>query len=405
MGTSSDHVGRPLTSPRLLQIKGSSPFGGDCVLMLELARAARQRGYDVDVLAVDPHFQKMIRNEGLGLVDLDVIRREIRPVWDLRGLLRLTSFLSQSPYSIVHTHTTKPGVVGTLAARRAGIPAVIHTVHLFPFHEQTGRIVTAAYVAAERLAARWCDRIVTVGDFQREWALEKGIGRVEQVVSIPNGVRVDSAQTRRTPAEVRAELGIGDAFMILSTGRLAEQKGIEYLIRAGALLRSEMPSVKIVLAGDGPLRKSLSRLVRDLELGDMVNVLGFRSDVGDLLAACDLVVLPSLWEGLSISLLEAMAIGKPVVTTTIASNREVTNDGEAAVLVPPKDQQNLAGAIRALAKDEPRREELGRRGREVQRERYTLQRMLDAYLSVYDRLLQEKRPRAAARPLPVGEAT
>lgn len=376
--------------PKILHIKGSGGFGGDCVLILELGRAAREQGFDVDVLATNNRFEELIREEGLGLVDLDVIRREIRPLWDFRGLMRLSSFLSDASYSIVHTHTSKPGVVGTLAARRAGVPAIIHTVHLFPFHEETGKVATVAYTAAERIAARWCDRIVTVSDFQREWALRQGIGRPEQIVSIPNGVPTDRVRSVRPPEEIRRELGVGQEFMVLSTGRLAEQKGLEYLITAGALLRAETPTVKIVLAGDGPLEARLSRLVSDLGLEDVVLMPGFYADVGDLLAASDLVVLPSLWEGLSISLLEAMAAGKPVVTTTIGSNREVTNDGEAAVLVPPKDPQSLAEAIRALAADAGGREALGRRGREVQRERYTMPHMIDSYLREYERLLPGK---------------
>ena len=388
-----------MTPRKLLHIKGSAPFGGDCVLMLELGRAAQERGFEVDVLATDPHFREMIREEGLGLVDLDVIRREIRPLWDFRGLQRLTAFLARSRYDLVHTHTTKPGIVGTLAARRAGIPAVMHTVHLFPFHEETGRLTTTAYVGAERLAARWCDRIVTVSEYQRDWALRVGIGKPEQVIAIPNGVPAERALPTRSPAEVRAELGLGEAFMILSTGRLAEQKGLEYLIRAAALLRDDLPAATIVLAGDGPLRKQLSKLVSDLGLVDTVSFVGLRSDVGDLLAATDLVVLPSLWEGLSISLLEAMAAGKPVVTTTIGSNREVTNDGETAVLVPPKDPESLAAVIRSLASDGERLEELGRRGKAAQLERYTLQRMLDSYLDEYDRLLRQESPRASTRPV------
>jgi glycosyltransferase involved in cell wall biosynthesis len=382
----------------MLHIKGSAPFGGDCVLMLELGRAARERGLEVDILATDPHFREMISEEGLGLVDLDVIRREIRPLWDFRGLQRLTAFFSRSPYALVHTHTTKPGIVGTLAARRAGIRAVMHTVHLFPFHEETGRLTTAAYVRAERLAARWCDRIVTVSEYQREWALREGIGKPGQLVAIPNGVPTDRAKSTRLPAEVRTELGVGKGFMILSTGRLAEQKGLEYLIRAAALLREDLPTPRIVLAGDGPLRDRLAKLVSDLRLEDTVALIGHRSDVGDLLAAADLVVLPSLWEGLSISLLEAMAAGKPVVTTTIGSNREVTNNGETAVLVPPKDPGSLASAIRSLAVDPGRLAELGRRGQRRQVERYTLRRMLDAYLDEYDRLLRQASTRPPAQP-------
>jgi glycosyltransferase involved in cell wall biosynthesis len=273
----------------------------------------------------------------------------------------------------------------------------MHTVHLFPFHEETGRLVTTAYVGAERLAARWCDRIVTVSEFQRDWALRVGIGSPEQVIAIPNGVPSDRVEARRSRAEVRAELGIGDAFMILSTGRLAEQKGLEYLIRAAALLRRGMPAARIVLAGDGPLGRELAELVASLGLEDAVALLGHRSDIGDLLAASDLVVLPSLWEGLSISLLEAMAAARPVVTTSIGSNREVTNDGEAAVLVPPKDPESLAAAIRSIATDEAYRQALGMKGQQVQRERYTVSRMLDAYMGEYERLLGQKHVHASPR--------
>jgi glycosyltransferase involved in cell wall biosynthesis len=386
-----------MTRPKVLHIKGSCGFGGDCVLILELGRAAREHGLDVDVLATNPRFRDAIREAGLGLVDLDVIRRPIRPVWDTRGLARLTRFLSRSDYAIVHTHTSKPGFVGRLAATWAGVPSIVHTPHLFPFHEETGRAATAAYLSCERLAARWCHRIVTVSDYHRDWALRVGLGRPDQVVSIPNGVPPERAQPRRARAEVRAELGIGDAFMMLSTGRLAEQKGLEYLIRAAALLQPVMPAAKFVVAGDGPLERRLARLVSELRLEDTVLLVGFRSDVGDLLAASDLVVLPSLWEGLSISLLEAMAAGKPVVTTTLGSNREVTNDGETAVLVPPKDPAALAAAIQALVGDAARLDELGRRGRKVQQERYTLRRMLDGYAEEYDRLLRQPNPRAGTQ--------
>ncbi len=365
------------------------------MLVLEMARNARDRGFEVDILATDPHFQDLIRAAGIGLVDLDVIRREIRPLWDLRGLRRLTRFLRASSYEIVHTHTSKPGVVGRLAATRAGVPVVVHTVHGFGFHEETGVLETAVYTMLERIAARWCDRIVTVSDFHRQWALRAGIGTPEQIVAIPNGVPAERAQPLRARADVRQELGIGDRLMILSTGRLAEQKGLEYLIRAAALLRERRSDVSIVLAGDGPLMDALERLIHELGVGDLVRILGFRADVCDLLDAADLVVLPSLWEGLSISLLEAMAAGKPVITTTIGSNREVTNDGEAAVLVPPKSPRGLADAIVALADDPARRHELAHVAREVQARRYTIGRMLDSYVEQYDLLIRRKRAAVA----------
>jgi glycosyltransferase involved in cell wall biosynthesis len=387
-------------SQRLLHIVGSSKFGGDSILIVELGSAAREHGFHVDVLATDPPVQDLVREAGLGLVDVDLIRREIRPLWDTRGFVRLMSFLRRAPYAIVHTHTSKPGMVGRLAAKRAHVPAIIHTPHLLPFHEETGNATTGMYVAAERIAARWCDRIVAVSEHQRIWMLNKGIGTADQVIAIPNGVPVERVVSSKARDDVRSELGVADAFLVVSTGRLAEQKGIEFLIRAVSLLPDAL-NVRIVLAGDGPLRQQLSDLISVLGVEDTVTLLGHRSDVGDLLAAADLVVLPSLWEGLSISLLEAMAAGKPVVTTTLGSNIEVTNGGEAAMLVPPKDPVRLASAIRALAADTPVRALLGERAQGVQRERYTIGRMIDSYLDEYDQLLKKTSTEISARPLRV----
>jgi glycosyltransferase involved in cell wall biosynthesis len=373
--------------PRLLHVVGPSKFGGDSVLVLELARAAEEKGFRVDVLASDPRFQELIREEGFGLVDLDVLKREIRPVADLNALVRLTGMLRRSSYDIVHTHTSKPGVIGRLAATRAGVPGILHTVHLFGFHEESGALATGVYAQVERAAAHWCHRIVTVSEFHRDWALRLGIGTAEKVLAIPNGVPTRRADGRRGRADVRAELGLTDEIAVVSTGRLAEQKGLEYLVRAVPLLGPDRAKVRVLLAGDGPLHDELSTLVSDLGVQDVVRFLGFRDDVGDLLAASDIVALPSLWEGLSVSLLEAMAAGRPVVTTTIGSSREVTRDGAVAVLVPPKDPGALASAIRGLVDDPVRREALGVLGQQEQRSRYTMGRMLDSYLEEYDRLL------------------
>ncbi|MGQ0849018.1 MAG: glycosyltransferase family 4 protein [Actinomycetota bacterium] len=386
-----------MSRPKLLHIAGASKFGGDSVLILELGRAAREAGFDVDILATHSVFQDFIKAEGLGLIDLDVIRREIRPVWDMRGLARLTKFLQASSYSIVHTHTSKPGVMGRLAATRASVPVVIHTVHGFGFHEESGPLAQLAYSAIERRAARWCDRIVTVSHHHRQVALAKGIAPAEKIVAIPNGVVTGRAETSQSRAESRGRLGVQNHFVILSTGRLADQKGLEYLIRAVPLITSPAAPLKVLLAGDGPLRTDLEALTSRLGLTDLIEFLGFRNDIGDLLAASDLVALPSLWEGLSISLLEAMAAGKPVVTTAIGSNCEVTGDGRAAVLVPPKDPVSLARGLQSLIDDEMRRYELGRRAQLEQERRYGMDRMIDAYLDEYVSLLTRKSPETTLR--------
>jgi len=382
------------TSPvRLLHIVGESRFGGVAGIILGLGRVAQADGWQVDVLTTDPVVQQAVRQAGLGLVDLDVIRREIRPVWDLGGLVRLSRFLRRQPYQVVHTHTSKGGFVGRLAARLAGVPVIVHTAHGFAFHEASPAHVRKVYSALEHLASRWCDRIVSVSEFHRAWAIELGICHPRQIVAIPNGIADVVRKREAGLADLRRELGArhGD-LVILSMSRLASDKGQEYLIEAAAMLPQTGRRFQVVIAGEGPERERLERLAHDRGVTQRVRFLGFRQDVGDLLAASDMVVLPSLREGLSIALLEAMAAGKPIIATSIGSQREVAAHADLARLVPPADARALSEAIVRLAGDEALMARLGLTARAVYESCYTDTRMLHAYRQLYLDLLSAKFP-------------
>ena len=160
---------------RVLHIIGDSCYGGIAGIILGLGRTARAEGWQVDVLTTNPVVQEAFERQSLGIVNLDVIRREMRPFWDLGGLVRLSRFLRRQRYQIVHTHTSKAGFVGRLAAWLAGVPIVVHTAHGFAIHEQSPAWARIAYSWLERLAARWCHRIVSVSEFHRGWAVQLGI--------------------------------------------------------------------------------------------------------------------------------------------------------------------------------------------------------------------------------------
>jgi glycosyltransferase involved in cell wall biosynthesis len=378
---------------RLLHIVGESRFGGIAKIILPLGKITQAEGWQVDVLTTDPVVQQAVKQHGLGLVNLDVIRREIRPVWDLRGLVRLTSFLRSEPYQIIHTHTSKAGFVGRLAARLAGVPVIVHTAHGFAFHEDSPASVRRFYSALERLASQWCDRIVTVSEFHRTWAIELGICSPRRIVAIPNGIAEVVRNREIGLAEVRREMGARhDDLVILSMARLAPDKGLEYLIEAAAILPRTGRRIRIVIAGDGPDRDRLEQLAGRLGVTDRVAFLGFREDVGDLLAASDLVVLPSLREGLSIALLEAMAAGKPIVASSIGSQREVASRADMARLVRPADALALSEAIVRLTGDEALMARLGASARTLYQSRYTENRMLQSYRQLYFELLRAKCP-------------
>jgi glycosyltransferase involved in cell wall biosynthesis len=373
------------TSPlRVLHIVGQSRYGGAARIILPLGQIAQAEGWHVDILTTDPVFKEAVRQYGLGLVNLDVIRREIRPLWDMGGLFRLHRFLREQPYHIVHTHTSKAGFVGRLAARLAGVPVIVHTAHGFAFHEGSPVATRRIYSALERVASRWCDRIISVSEFHRTWAIELGMCTPRKIVAIPNGVAEAPRNRDVRVHELRRQLGAADGeLVILSMARLAEDKGLEYLIEAATLLPQTERRIHVIIAGDGPDRGRLEQLAGSLGIMDRVKFLGFRRDVGDLLAASDLVVLPSLREGLSIALLEAMAAAKPIIATSIGSQREVTSHADMARLVPPADAQALSEAIQRLAGDQALMDHLGTNARAVYESRYTEHKMLDSYKQLY----------------------
>ncbi len=378
---------------RVIHLVGDSRYGGGAQIILPVALQAKCEGWQVDVMATDRVMQQAIRSAGVGIVDLDVIRRKIRISWDFVGLIRLARFFRRHPYTVVHTHTSKAGFVGRLAAKLAGVPVIIHTVHGFAFHESSSKTARIIYSAMERIAAHWCDAIVCVSQFHRTWALKLKIGTPSKVIAIPNGLAPERATITKQRAEMRRELGLADGELaIFSAGRLARQKGFEYLIRATAELERRLDRpFRVVIAGEGELLDSLQRLCRNLRLDRRVTFLGFRNDLGNLLSAADLVVLPSLWEGLSIALLEAMAAGKPIITTRIGSNLEVVRDEETALLVKPANVQELVAGILRCSADEEFARKLGLNALLAFRSDYTQERMLLQYLHLYRQTMESKR--------------
>lgn len=378
---------------RILHVVGDSKYGGGSVIIIRLAMAALEDGFDVDVLATDPVFQDALKAHGIGVVGLDCIWRDIRPLRDIFGLWRLRRYLSSHPYDIVHTHTSKAGFVGRAAAWMAKVPAVIHTVHGFAFHEESSRVALRVYSFLERRAAHWCHRLVTVSHFHRQWALDLGIGDSARIVAIPNGIPMTRVAQSRSSEAVRAELGITPGVkVIMAPGRLAPQKGLEYLLEAFDLLvRRGNRDVVLVIVGDGVLREPLQQRCRELGIDVQVIFTGYRDDIGDVVSASDYIALPSLREGLSIALLEAMAAGKPIVTTSIGSNLEATDDGRVARIIPPKDAVALADAIELLLQHPDVARGLGQAAKERFDACYTERRMLDAYLSLYHELSDEGR--------------
>lgn len=376
---------------RILHVVGDSKFGGASFGIVRLAKFWKTQNWSVEILSTDPELKRMAEGEGVPVLSIDVIWRAVRPLQDLRGLWKLVQYLKRNPYTLVHTHTTKAGFIGRIAASLAGIPLIVHTAHGFAFHEDSSKLKIWFYVLLERIASLYCQKVVTVSRFHASWGQSLGIAAKEKILAISNGVPKPPFVSPQQIEEMKANWGIKNNEMILFTpGRLAPEKGLEDLIEAYALLEpEEQKRTKLLFAGEGALRPVLEGLVRKHHLQDRVVLLGFQSHVPAMLAAADIVVLPTWREGLSIALLEAMSQGCAIITTSIGSNREATDDGQGAFLVSPKSALRLAEAIRELSKNSVLRETLRRRAKNIYSERYTQEQMLSGYHQLYTQLIKE----------------
>lgn len=294
--------------------------------------------------------------EARAIADADVrlfpwLVHPIRPHRDALALVRLVAAMRETKPALLHTHSSKAGILGRAAARIARVPHVVHTVHGWSFNDTQPSVVVRLYRLLERAAARATDRIVCVSEADRREGIASEIGRPEAYRLVRSGIDPEEFAARPGARErVRASLGIGPGELLAGTvACLKLQKAPLDLVEAAAVALRADPRLRFVVAGDGELRGAVEARARDLGLGERFRLLGWRRDVPDLLAALDLFVLTSLFEGLPRAVLQAMVAGVPVVATAVGGTPEVVRDGETGLLVRPGDPVAAAAAIVRLA--------------------------------------------------------
>jgi len=292
-------------------------------------------------------------------------------------VLRLARWFRQQRVDVVHTHLFTADSYGRVAARLAGVPAVFSTAHATVVCEGAAR-------RAVHRALSWIStRVIVCSEEVGRVMREQDHLRSSRLVVIPNGINIDRL-AGACGEGVRAEFAVPhDALLIGVVGRLHPAKGHRDLFAAMERLRNGglMPTCLVI--GSGDLRRELEEEASRLGLADRVVFTGQRSDVPRLLAALDVLAMPSRWEGLPIALLEAMAMSRPIVTTRVGGIPDVIQDEDNGLLVPPADPAALAGALRRMLTDQQLRERLGRRALETLRERYDVARTASAYEGLY----------------------
>jgi glycosyltransferase involved in cell wall biosynthesis len=302
---------------------------------------------------------------GVELFELRHLRREVRPLADLQALAELRRVIRRVRPDIVHTHSSKAGILGRFAAASQRVPTVVHSIHGFGFGVHQAAPVRAAFLAAERAAARRTTAFIAVSRHNLEEGVRFGLFPAERARVIRSGIDLAAFRSHRGGEAVRREFGIPAAApLVVQIACFKPQKAPERFVELAAALASRFPQAHFLLAGDGALRGDLERRRRDAGLDRRLHLPGWRTDIPALLDAATVVTLTSRFEGLPRVLVEALAAGVPVVATAVDGVPEVVRDGKNGFLVAPGDTGAMAARVGEIMDDAGLRAHLAARAPE-----------------------------------------
>ena len=309
----------------------------------------------------------------------------------------MVQFVRRLTPDVVHTHMAKAGTIGRLAARICGVPLVVHTYHGHVFHSYFGAAKTRVFLTIERALGLVTDRIIVVGDGQRDEIAGYGVAPPGKLESIRLGLELGPLlHAEAARGRLRQELGIDASTPLVGiVARLVPIKAHEAFFDAAVRIREALPRVEFLVVGDGERRQELETLVQRRGLSPAVRFLGWRRDMLNVYADLDVVALTSRNEGSPVALIEALAAGRPVVSTAVGGVPEVVINGDTGVTVPVADPRTLADAVLTLLADRPLAERLGAAGRRHVYPRYDSSRLVD---DVRDLYLRELAVRGRAQP-------
>lgn len=324
---------------------------------------------------------------GLQIKKSRFLERPINLFRDVLALYEIFSCIKRNSIDIVHTHSSKAGIIGRLAARLAKVKIIIHTVHGWSFNNYQHFYRRKSFLWLERLAAHFTQKLIVVSAHDKQKGLNYRIGSEEKYIIIRYGI--DYKEFEGKCNKIRQELGIDpDDLVVGMVACFKPQKSPLDFIKLAYLIHHNSPRVKFILVGDGVLRKKIERLISNLHLQLQVILTGWRKDISRILSALDIFVLTSRWEGLPVTVLEAIASSKPVVATDTGGISEVVKEGETGFLVSPGDMENMSMKISILLNCEELREKVGQNAKDSLGIGFTLMQMVKNTQELYDSLVK-----------------
>ncbi len=369
---------------KILLLSTSMGMGGADQQLLSAALGLRQRGHDVRIVSLTSlgEMGQRARAAGLSTESLEMRRGFADP----RGLVRLVRLVRTWRPSVLHSHMLHANLMARACRLFASVPAVVSTIHNI---YEGGRLRMLGY----RLSNGLVDHVTIISQTAADRFIRDRIVPAALLEVIPNGV--DTERYREVPAgtreRLRRSLGLDGEFAWLAVGRFEQAKDYPTMLRAFARVHAAHPAAVLLLVGRGSLQADTQSLAASLGLDGRVRFVGTREDVPEFMTVADGYVMSSAWEGMPMVLLEAAAAGLPIVATRVGGNPEVVRDGTTGYLVPPGDDEALAGAmLRLMTLPEEERRAMGGRGREEVGQHYGLARVVDRYEAVYREVLRRR---------------
>ncbi len=357
-----------MTKINLLYIITKLELGGAQKQLLNLIQGLDKQSFNIFLLtAKDGLLVKEAQSlDNLILERSRFLERAINPLKDLLALIEIYFFIRKNKIQIAHTHSSKAGILGRLAARLARVKIIIHTVHGWSFHDYQFKLVNRLYWFLEKICAGFTTKIITVCLADKKKGLNNSIGSEDQYAVVGYGINYNDFQNQLPRASTRELLGFNQTDLLVGmVACFKPQKSPLDFIKLAAAVKNKIPQVKFIMVGEGVLFKKSAALIRKLNLNQQVILAGWRSDIPLILSSLDLFVLTSLWEGLPIVALEAMASGVPVVLTDTGGIAEVVISGQSGYLAKPGDLILMQKQIERLLLNPSLREDFIRLSRAV----------------------------------------
>jgi glycosyltransferase involved in cell wall biosynthesis len=369
-------------------------LGGAQKQLLSLARGLDKEKFNVYILSGSAGLLVDEANNisGLKFIPCRFLVRSIQPMQDILALIFIYRFIKDNRIDIVHTHSSKAGIIGRCAAQAAKVKQIIHTAHGWSFHKYQSKIAYYFYLFLEKLCASFSSAIIVVSEYDKKIACQQAIGRQDKFKLIRYAVNTQEFKNNRQAVQARNEFGFSEADLVIGmVACFKPQKSPLDFIKLARAVKQDFPQVKFILVGEGILRKQIYALIKKFNLTEQIILTGWSKDIARILACLDIFVLTSLWEGLPIVVLEAMAAGLPVVATHTGGISEILQHGKTGYLVEPKDIQALQNRVKELLVNFALRKEFGERAAlSLADHEYSLDKMLESTQGLYLDLFRGK---------------